>query len=292
MLQSHLETYLAHLAVERGYSPHTVEAYSRDLAQFLNFPGAGEGPPAPALLAGYLEELGRLELESSSIARKLAALRGYFRFLVKERVLSTNPAALLRAPKPKRKLPVFLTTDEVDRLIAVPDVSIHLGQRDRTILELLYSCGLRISELLSLTRETVDMHEQSLRVVGKGNKERIVPFGEGARAELDRYLTFARPEFPVRPRVTALFLNARGGALSRVSCWKMVGAASRAAGILKTISPHTLRHTFATHLLDNGADIRFVQELLGHAHISTTEIYTHLTRENLRAVFRLCHPRA
>ncbi|MBI4871113.1 MAG: tyrosine recombinase XerD, partial [Candidatus Riflebacteria bacterium] len=283
---------LAHLAVERGYSPHTVEAYSRDLAQFLNFPGAGEGPPAPALLAGYLEELGRLELESSSIARKLAALRGYFRFLVKERVLSTNPAALLRAPKPKRKLPVFLTTDEVDRLIAVPDVSIHLGQRDRTILELLYSCGLRISELLSLTRETVDMHEQSLRVVGKGNKERIVPFGEGARAELDRYLTFARPEFPVRPRVTALFLNARGGALSRVSCWKMVGAASRAAGILKTISPHTLRHTFATHLLDNGADIRFVQELLGHAHISTTEIYTHLTRENLRAVFRLCHPRA
>ena len=292
MLQSHLETYLAHLAVERGYSPHTVEAYSRDLAQFLNFPGAGEGPPEPALLAGYLEELGRLELESSSIARKLAALRGYFRFLVKERVLSTNPAALLRSPKPKRKLPVFLTTDEVDRLIAVPDVSTHLGQRDRTILELLYSCGLRISELLSLTRETVDLHEQLLRVVGKGNKERIVPFGEGARAELDRYLTFARPEFPVRPRVTALFLNARGGALSRVSCWKMVGAAARAAAILKTISPHTLRHTFATHLLDNGADIRFVQELLGHAHISTTEIYTHLTRENLRAVFRLCHPRA
>jgi integrase/recombinase XerD len=292
MLQTYLETYLAHLAVERGYSPCTVEAYGRDLEQFLAFPGAGQGPPEPSLLAGYLEELGRLELETSSIARKLAALRGYFRFLVRERVLQTNPAAALRTPKARRKLPVFLTTDEVDRLIAVPEVSTHLGQRDRTILELLYSCGLRISELLSLTRETVELHEQLLRVVGKGNKERIVPFGEGARGELDRYLVFARPEFPVKPRVSALFLNARGGALSRISCWKMVGAAARAAGILKTISPHTLRHTFATHLLDNGADIRFVQELLGHAHISTTEIYTHLTRENLRAVFRLCHPRA
>ncbi|MBI3892628.1 MAG: site-specific tyrosine recombinase XerD [Candidatus Wallbacteria bacterium] len=292
MIAQHLDDFIGHIAVERGYSPNTVDAYGRDVAQFLEFLGETAAPPEPAALSVWLQSLAQVPLQASSVARKVAAVRSFFRFLVREKVLRTNPAAALKPPRRLRRLPAYLTTEEVERLLAVPDASVPLGHRDRTMLELLYSCGLRVSELLALTAADVDLADRLLRVVGKGNKERIVPFGDDARTQLETYLTCTRSQFPVRVRVTSLFLNVRGGRLSRVSCWKMVQACCRGAGIYKTISPHSLRHSFATHLLDNGADIRVVQDLLGHAHISTTEIYTHLTRENLRRVFLECHPRA
>lgn len=292
MLAQHLDAFIAHIAVERGFSPHTVDAYGRDVTQFLGHVGEAVGPPGADAIGDWMAELARVSLEPATVARKLAAVRGFFRFLVREKVLRTNPASGLKSPRKPRRLPAYLTPEEVDRLLAVPDPATHLGQRDRTLLELLYSCGLRVSEALDLTSGDVDMSELLLRVRGKGSKERIVPFGEVARELLATYLDQTRASFPVQVRVPALFLNARGGRLSRVSCWKMVQRACRAAGILKSISPHSLRHSFATHLLDNGADIRVVQELLGHAHIGTTEIYTHLTRESLRRVFLQCHPRA
>jgi integrase/recombinase XerD len=291
-----LERFADFLAFERGLSDRTLEAYRRDLARliaFLEARGAtGAGDVTHVHLREWVYDLKDAGLAPTSIRRAQSAVRTYFAFLVGEGILENDPSERLEAPRVWRRLPDVLSHADVERLIEAPDPDHPLYWRDRAILEVLYASGVRVSELVGLALAALDLDEGILLVFGKGSKERLVPFGGPARRATERYLTEVRPRLDRGKGQGRVFLNARGGPLTRMAVWSLVKTARERAGVASAVSPHTLRHTFATHLLEGGADLASVQELLGHADISTTQIYTHVDREYLRDVHRRFHPRA
>ncbi|GBR76790.1 site-specific tyrosine recombinase XerD [Candidatus Termititenax persephonae] len=278
-----LSKFLEYLTYERGYSPLTAEAYANDLRHFLKNCPAYLTLDKPAL-EKYAETL-PAHLEYSSVARKLAAVKAFYKFLYREDIIASNPAAGLTAPKLTRRLPQVLTKKETEQILAAP----ALSARDNALLELLYSAGVRVSELAGIKLADVDFAECFLKVRGKGSKERLVPLSSRAGAAIRRYLDTERGKLP-KPGAE-LFLSRSGRALTRQMVWLIVKRLSAAAGILKNTSPHTFRHSLATHLIENGADVRTVQEILGHANIATTQIYTSVSREHLRRVYAAAHPR-
>ncbi len=286
-----LSRFAAHLAVERGLSRNTQLAYGRDVADFLRFAGTTAPPDASGAVA-YLESLQRQGCSPRTLQRRLSALRAFAAFCAGEG--GAAPLADVAHPRARPGLPRVLSVAEVGALLEadVPDGPRAL--RDRALLELLYGSGLRVSEVTGLRLADVDLHERFVRCVGKGGREREVPFGRRAAAALRRYLREGRPALARGPggRDAPLFPGRRGGALTRQACWAMIRARAREAGIPRRVSPHVLRHSFATHLLGGGADLRAVQELLGHADIGTTEIYTHVTAGHMLAAYRAAHPRA
>ncbi len=287
-LEDALDAFLSHLAGERGASRHTLDAYSRDLAQLLEHLGGRE--PSPESLVGFGSALRARGLSDATVARKLAAVRSFFAFRSREEDVE-DPARRVRAPRPRRRLPRALERDLVERLLSAPDPATALGRRDRAILELMYSSGLRASEVTGLRLGDLDMRQGLVRASGKGGKSRVVPFGRRAEERLSEWLGQGRPELVSGRRpVDRVFVNRSGGPLSRMGLWKAVKRHATGVGLARRVHPHTLRHTFATHLLEGGADLRFVQELLGHASPATTEIYTHVTRERLFEVHRRFHP--
>jgi integrase/recombinase XerC len=282
--------FLRHLAVERNASAHTLRSYANDLSDFQRFLAGRDAPDLAAAdlrqIRAWLAALHARGLAPASIARKLAAVRSCFRFLVRRGVIEGNPAREARSPRQPRKLVTFLPIDEATQLVDGRALGGASRARDRAILELLYASGLRVSELAGLDLDAVDRAERTVRVLGKGRKERIVPFGAQAARALEAWLG-QRGEAD-----GALFTNARGGRLTVRSVHTIVRRSARAAGITRRVSPHTLRHTFATHLLDGGADLRAIQELLGHSRLSTTQRYTHVGAEQLMKVYDRAHPRA
>jgi integrase/recombinase XerD len=294
-----LERYLDHLRVERRLASHTLDSYARDLRELDAF-AADESRALEQLdrhaLEAFVRGLMSRGQSPRSVARAVASIRGLYRYLALEGQVSVNPAEDLRPPRAWPALPVSLSLDQVDTLIAQPDVGTPLGLRDRAMIEVLYATGMRVSELIAVRAADLHLREHYLTCVGKGNKERIVPIGDVASGWVDRYQREARPTLVKaagRGSRTAprLFLNARGGALSRVGCWKILKAYGARAGLPRTLSPHMLRHSFATHLLERGADLRAIQMMLGHADLSTTQIYTHVLEARLRAVYERFHPR-
>lgn len=293
-MKKYLEQFLRYQRVERNASAHTVVNYQRDILQFIQFLCDDEAEVTAisrSKLRQYLAHLQQGGYARSSIARKLSSLRSFFRFLVAEGVCSENPLQHLATPKQEKLLPGFLYQAECFGLLDAPDDS-ELGKRDRAILELLYATGIRVSELVGLDLYDIDFGQGYVRVFGKGAKERIVPVGRTACVAVTGYLTESRPRLAQASSGRALFLNRLGGRLTDRSVRRLVDKYVDMAAIQQHVSPHTLRHTFATHLLDNGADLRSVQELLGHASVSTTQIYTHVTKERLKAVYSQAHPRA
>ena len=289
------ERFLRHLQIERGLSRNTLSAYRLDLRKFSIFAGhrklAVEDLGRDAVIE-FLSWLYRQKLSSRSVARHLVTLRVFFRFMVTENLMAEDPTQNLEAPRVWRSLPVFLSLQQVEKLLAQPDASKPAGKRDAAMLEVLYSTGLRVSELVGLRLAELDLSMGCVRCVGKGNKERLVPLGRQAMEALRQYLETARSKM-LRGRPSPfVFLNHLGTRMSRVGFWKVLKAYGRRAGLPSKLSPHKLRHSFATHLLERGADLRAVQVMLGHADISTTQIYTHVTQERLRQIYRRHHPRA
>jgi integrase/recombinase XerD len=290
------QEYLDHLGVERGLSPGTLEAYGRDIGRLAAW-GREQGRDLLSLrqadLVEFLAFLRQAGLSPRSVARSVHAVRGFFRFAVREGRLAADPMENLRAPRAFKALPRYLTPPQVDALLAAPDAATPLGLRDRAMLEVLYATGLRVSELIGLRAADLDLQVGLVRAFGKGRKERLVPLGSEAQRWVRRYMEDARPAL-VRGRATApvLFVNHRGGRLSRMGVWKIVRRCAVVAGVQHVLTPHVLRHSFATHLLERGADLRALQAMLGHADISTTQIYTHVSRERLRQVYDRYHPRA
>ena len=291
-------TWLDHLAVERGLSDNTLSNYRRDVERYLTWldeAGRHElADVATADVEAYVADLRRSGLAASSAGRALVVARGLHRFAVREGIVDVDVAADVSPPATGRHLPDTLSVDEVTQLIdAVPDgeYADALDLRDKALLELLYGTGARISEVMGLTVDDVTDNDGILRITGKGNKQRLVPIGSKAVEAVEAYLVRARPLL-AQGKSHALLLNTRGGALSRQSAWAILKNAAARAGLDKDISPHTLRHSYATHLLEGGADVRVVQELLGHSSVTTTQIYTHVTADNLRQVWREAHPRA
>lgn len=293
--RSSIEAYLEHLRVERRLAEHTLESYARDLAALAAFAAASE-TRLERLDRHALEEFVRERmgagLSPRSVARAVAAVRGFYKYLAVEGARTDNPADDLRPPRAWPALPKFLSLDEVERLIAQPDVSTPLGLRDRAMIELLYATGMRVSELVAVRAADLHLDEQYLTCIGKGNKERLIPIGEQAAGWITRYSRDARPQIAKTPaRAPRLFVNARGGPLSRVGFWKILKGHGRRAGLPRNLSPHVVRHSFATHLLERGADLRAIQMMLGHADLSTTQIYTHVLEARLRTVYDRFHPR-
>ena len=292
-----IDSYLTHLTVERRLATNSVESYARDLTLLAAF-AAGRNTSAEQLTRQDLEALVRdLMAEGRSprsVARAVACVRGFYRFLVVDGRLKASPADDLRPPRAWKVLPKYLSVEEVDRLIAQPDVSTTRGLRDRALIELLYATGMRVSELLSLRPADVNLDASYLTCLGKGSKERIVPFGDAAGEWVTRYIREGRPRLLGRRSSPRLFLNARGGGpgLTRVGFWKILKQYAGEAGVTKALSPHMLRHSFATHLLERGADLRAIQMMLGHADLSTTQIYTHVLEQRMRTVYDRFHPRA
>lgn len=290
-----IEEFLYYLRVERGLAPNTLASYRRDLTHFAAFlrergvPLAAVGRP---LLTTYLHELHRGGRSAATLARRLAALRGFFRYLHEEGHLARDPAEGMASPRAARRLPRVLSVEEVARLLSGPDASTPAGLRDRAMLELLYATGMRVSELVGLDLDDVHLDHGYVRCRGKGGKERIVPVGIPAVRAVRAYLLHGRPRLARHLGERALFLNKHGRRMSRQAVWKLLKECARSAGVQRSVTPHTVRHSFATHLLANGADLRSVQELLGHADVATTQIYTHLTRQHLLEAYLRAHPRA
>jgi len=291
-----VEIFLHRLAVERGYSPNTLRAYGTDLGLFAAFVAERGGSLRAAGVQdvrAFLAGLQARGLSRSTLARRVAAVRSFYRFLQQQGLRKDNPMAALRTPRREQKLPRFLTVSEVERLLAVPDTSRWIGRRDVAILETLYGGGLRVGELVALNHGDVGLADGMMRVRGKGKKERIVPAGRCAVAAIRAYLSPGGRDAPRRRDPNALFVNARdGGRLTTRSVRRILKRHALVAGLSPELSPHALRHSFATHMLSNGADMRSVQELLGHENLSTTQIYTHLSHEHLKATYDRAHPRA
>jgi integrase/recombinase XerD len=298
-----VDRLLSYLVAERGLSDHTVAAYRRDLRRYAAFLASrGVGRPQdvdPGVVRSFVASVSASThgpdgeaYKATSVARALSAVRSFHRFLLREGIVERDPTVEVVRPRLPRALPHPLGADEVERLLEAPDPSTPIGLRDRAILEVLYGAGLRVSELTGLDVDDLDLAGGSLRVLGKGGKEREVPIGRHARAALESYLTRARPILAGPRTRGAVFLNTRGGRLTRQSCARLLAAHAAAAGVGRRVSPHDLRHSFATHLLEGGADVRVVQELLGHASVATTQIYTLITKEHLREVYLAAHPRA
>jgi len=290
-----LERFADYLALEKGSSPPTREAYARDVGRLAEF-AVSKGRKTPAdltvrLLREYIYHLKDLGLAPASIRRSVSGVRTYFRFLLADGIVVRDPSERLETPKRWRTLPDVLTVEEVERLLAAPTMDDPLYFRDRAMLELAYGAGLRVSEWISVDMKDLLFDQGVVRVFGKGSKERLVPLGRNAISALAIYRRELRPKLERGAGKGALFLNARGEPLSRMGAWKILRKYVERAGIEKHVTPHTLRHSFATHLLEGGADLRAVQEMLGHADISTTQIYTHVDREYLRSVHRQYHPR-
>lgn len=288
-----IDQFINHARLEKGLSDNTIQAYSRDLTRFSRFLEQHHLSPATvsrAQITAYLRSL-RGSLSPRSVARNISSARSFFRYLTSEGHIRENPARLLEAPRMSRKLPEILRIEEVDRLLAGPDPFCPAGNRDRAMLELLYATGLRVSELIGLRILNVNLESGYLRTVGKGSKERLVPIGEKAVAAVKEYLSNGRPQLVRGINPPYLFLNFRGRPLTRQGFWKIIKQYGRTAGIKKDLTPHTIRHSFATHLLEAGADLRAVQVMLGHEDISTTQIYTHVTRRKLQQLHTKCHPR-
>lgn len=306
-LERHVTTYLNHLTIERGLSQNTLAAYRRDLHRYVRYLAQEHIDDVAAItthhVAGFLQALSSGshhmgKLADASVNRVFIAARGWHRFMFLESTTPTNPAAEIKPPKAGQQLPAGLSIDEVSRLLDTPPVDTAQGLRDRAMMELLYATGARITEAIELDVDDIlpldDAEETTVvRLFGKGSKERIVPLGSFARAAIDAYLIRGRPEHAAGGKGSpALFLNRFGGRLSRQTGWNVLKQAAKDANITSEISPHTLRHSFATHLLQGGADVRVVQELLGHASVTTTQIYTQVTADTLREVFSFAHPRA
>jgi len=292
-----IDAYLTHLSVERRLAVNSIESYARDLNQLARF-AIGHGQPVEALqrpdLERFVRDLMAAGRSPRSVAREVACVRGFYRFLVINGRLPASPADDLHPPRAWQVLPTYLSVDEVDALITQPDVSTPRGLRDRALIELLYATGLRVSELVGLRPADLNLEASFLTCTGKGDKQRVVPIGDEAARWVNRYMREGRKVLLGRRTSARLFVNARGGGpgLTRMGFWKILGAYARRAGLRSSLSPHVLRHSFATHLLERGADLRSIQLMLGHADLSTTQIYTHVLEHRLRSVYDSCHPRA
>jgi integrase/recombinase XerD len=293
--------FLNYSRVERGLSQNTIDAYRRDLVKFVEFLKKRKLALEKAKrddVVDYLAGLYRARLDSRSVARHLVSLRSLYRFLVIDGVIEDDPTINLESPKIRTSLPSYLSVEEVDRLLKMPDTRTTAGLRDKALLDVLYSTGLRVSEVVGLRVGDIDFQAGCIRCIGKGNKERLVPVGRKAIESVEQYIREARPVLmrsckkrpPTPP--TQVFMNRQGGPIGRVGIWKILAAYGRATGLRKKLTPHKLRHSFATHLLEGGADLRSVQLMLGHSDIATTQIYTHVLEDRLRSVYKAHHPRA
>ena len=294
-LEADVRTFLSYLRVEKGLSDNTIQSYRRDMLKFVEFLDKKNIDTAKIRRTDVVEFMASLykrRLDSRSVARHLVTIRHFFRFALLEGFVKEDPAATIESPKFRQSLPYFLSVDEVERLLAQPDASSAVGLRDKAIIELMYSTGIRVSELTGIRVGDLQMEAGCLRCIGKGNKERLVPVGKKALGVVEAYLKKSRPELLKDGATSQLFLNQRGRPMDRVTIWKIMGRYGRKAQLRKPLKPHTLRHSFATHLLDRGADLRSVQMMLGHSDISTTQIYTHVVEERLKQVYKAHHPRA
>jgi integrase/recombinase XerC len=290
-MKRYINKFLNYLEVEKDVSRHTLLNYSKDLEEFSAFIDSDDLRSVTHLkLRTWLAYLKKKNYAKSSIARKLSALRSFFKFCIREGFIDTNPAVSLSTPKQEKKLPNFLTEDEVLKLLEAPPVNSEIGLRDRAILEILYSTGIRVGELVALNKENVDFIGGVIKVKGKGKKERLVPVGESALKALKSYLKRRKSQENTSARV--VFLNSRGRRINQRTIRRIVEKYIKQFCSKSGVSPHTLRHSFATHMLDRGADLRSVQELLGHSNLSTTQIYTHITAKRLKEVYNKAHPRA
>ncbi len=297
-----IRSFLNHLAIEKGYSENTINAYRNDLNQLADFVeetavGKGDTPDWPSvdrnLLISYILDLKERNYAPATVARKVAAVKSFFDFLVAEGIIKSDPTENLSSPKVGKSLPKPLSVAEVELLLAAPaKLSTPEAKRDVAMIELLYACGMRVSELISLNVGDVNLEAGFVRCMGKGSKERIIPIHQEASRFVKEYIVEARTQLLRDKDEQALFLNRRGERLTRQGLWLILKNYAKAAGIKKPVTPHTLRHSFATHILNGGADLRAVQELLGHANISSTQIYTHLTSEHVRQAYEKAHPRA
>lgn len=292
-----MDEYLAHLRYERRLAEHTLESYARDLVALSRF-AAGLERPLAQLTRKHLEAFVRGLMSEGksprSVARVVACVRGFYRFLAVHQRVAVDPAVDLQAPRAWKVLPKFLALEDVDRLLEAPDTSTPRGLRDRALIELLYATGLRVSELVALRLQDLHLDAGYLTTIGKGEKQRIVPVGDEAGQWVVRYMREARPVLLGRRNSPRVFVNARGGGpgVTRVGCWKILKGYGKTLGIARQISPHVLRHSFATHLLERGADLRAIQMMLGHADLSTTQIYTHILDARMRTLYDRFHPRA
>jgi integrase/recombinase XerD len=291
-MENLVREFCEYLAVEKRHSPHTVAGYRRDISRFASFdPKLPLKSATSSHIRDFLLSLHQQGLSSRSIARSLSSLKSFFKFLVGENILGENPVATLETPKIWRKLPGTLTLEEVETLLNQPDSDTPLGLRDKAMLEVLYATGVRVSELISLKINDINLEVGYLRSFGKGGKERVVPLGEVAQSYLKDYLVRSRPKLIKNKNLSALFISRRKAPMTRQGFWKTLKQYVLKSNITTTVSPHTLRHAFATHLLERGADLRSVQQMLGHSDISTTQIYTHVVQKRMREVFEKCHPR-
>lgn len=290
-----VDNFLSYLSVERNLARNTTVSYKRDLNFYMDFLSTRQidalSKTTKNDIVDYMLYQKEKGLSANSICRRLAAIKVFYRFLVRERILKSDPTSLIESPKLWKKIPQTLSTNEVDALLNQPNVRDRQGARDRAILETLYATGMRVSEAVNLKKDNVNMDIGFLRCVGKGNKERVIPLGKKAIISLKRYIEFSRPQLLKNKESELLFLNRFGKSISRQSLWKIIRRYAKEAHIKKPIRPHILRHSFATHLLEHGADLRSVQEMLGHANISTTQIYTHIDKERLKTIHKMFHPR-
>jgi len=290
-----IDTFLNYLSVERGLANNTITSYREDLNTYLDFIAKSDIDALSKIdksnITGFMFDQKGRGIAVNSIARRLAAIRMFHRFLTRERIVKSDPSALIDSPKLWKKIPETLTLNEVEELIAQPDVRRSQGIRDRAILETLYATGMRVSEAVNLKKDSVNLDIGFLRCIGKGNKERVIPLGKKAIAAINKYLEKARPKFLKNKESESLFISRFGRKISRQSFWKILKKYAKSARIKKPIKPHILRHSFATHLLERGADLRSVQEMLGHSNISTTQVYTHIDRNRLKNIHKQFHPR-
>ncbi|MGD6831381.1 site-specific tyrosine recombinase XerD [Sutcliffiella halmapala] len=296
-MQEHLKDFMHYLVVEKGLADNTIVSYERDLKAYILYISKVEKVASldhvtRATIVQFLKFLHEKGKSSKTISRHIASIRSFHQFLLREKVTTQDPTVHLDRPKAEQKLPQVLSVEEVQALLDSPDTSKEIGIRDKAMLELLYATGMRVSELISLNLSDVHLTMGFVRCIGKGNKERIIPLGKLAQQAVHTYIVESRGRLKKKKVTDALFLNHHGNRLTRQGYWKILKKLSKEAGIEKDLTPHTLRHSFATHLLENGADLRAVQEMLGHADISTTQIYTHVTKTRMKDVYSMFHPRA
>jgi len=290
-----IDTFLNYLSVERGLARNTIISYREDLNSYMDFIARQKINALSKItkndIINFMLSQKDKGVSVNSVARRLAAVRMFHRFLTRERILKNDPTVLIDSPKLWKKIPDTLSLNEVDALIAQPDIRDKQGIRDKAILETLYATGMRVSEAVNLRADNVNLDIGFLRCIGKGNKERVIPLGKKAINSIQRYLKISRPHFLKKKESEFLFLNRFGKKISRQSLWKIIKRYGREARLKKAIKPHMLRHSFATHLLERGADLRSVQEMLGHSNISTTQVYTHINKDRLKTIHRMFHPR-
>lgn len=291
MVMKHIENFLNYLSLEKGYSPNTIESYGRDLKAFSDFIKKEEKDLTKEDVLSYLRALQKKGISQRSSSRALSAFKTFFKYLILEGIIKVNPLSGIKGMRQTKSLPTFLTMEEVEELLSLPDISNPIGKRDKAILEMMYATGLRASEIVELRIEDLELDEGFIYVMGKGGKRRMVPTGEIAQKYLRVYLN-VREEFLEGKESPFVFLNYKGEPLTRQGLWKIIKNYGKKIGIADKLTPHTLRHSFATHLLERGADLRSIQIMLGHSRISTTQIYTHIAAERLKRIWEKYHPRA